>query len=54
MLFRDNNGKLIEINKNDFCKDSEYYSKICKMKGITFPKSQLEKDRIIDLIQKRS
>ena len=36
MLFRDNNGKLIEI------------------KGITFPKSQLEKDRIIDLIQKKN
>tara|TARA_Y100000992_G_scaffold302633_1_gene277816 strand:- start:2723 stop:2887 length:165 start_codon:yes stop_codon:yes gene_type:complete len=54
MLFRDNNGKLIEINQNHFFKDSEYYSKICKIKGITFPKSQLEKDRIIDLIQKKN
>jgi hypothetical protein len=33
MLFRDINGKLVEINKNDFVNDLLYYQKIMKLKN---------------------
>lgn len=35
MLFRTNNGKLIEINKKDYINDKEYYNAICSSYGIT-------------------
>lgn len=36
MLFRDKNGKLIEINQKDFIHDHEYYHKIASINGIQF------------------
>jgi len=36
MLFRDKNGKLIEVNKKDFIHDHEYYNKIASIQGIHF------------------
>jgi hypothetical protein len=34
MLFRDKNGKLIEINKDKFIYDTDYYNKIISIYGI--------------------
>ena len=38
MIFRDANGKLVEINRNLFKNDSLYYKKIMEIKK-TFSKS---------------
>ena len=32
MIFRTNDGRLIELNINDFITDSEYYNEIMKLK----------------------
>ncbi len=37
MLFQNVNGKLIEIVRSDYVSDSEYYSKILRLKGVSFP-----------------
>ncbi len=34
MIFRDKNGELVEIKRNDFYNDSEYYKKIVEIKGL--------------------
>jgi hypothetical protein len=34
MLFRDKNGKLIEINKKNFIYDIDYYNNIASIYGI--------------------
>lgn len=36
MLFRDKNGKIVEINKKDFIYDIDYYKKIASINGIQF------------------
>lgn len=36
MLFRDINGKIIEVNKKDFIHDVDYYKKIALINGIQF------------------
>lgn len=36
MIFRDHNGKLIEINKCDFTNDKLYYKKIIQIKNPNF------------------
>lgn len=36
MLFQNANGKLIEIIRSDYVSDSEYYSKILRLKGVSF------------------
>jgi len=41
MLFRNMNGQLIEINKNDYVNDILYYQKIIKIK------SQIAKSNIL-------
>ena len=38
MLFRTHNDKLIEIRKNDFLTDSEYYLAIMKLKKSLYKK----------------
>ena len=50
MLFRDNSGKLIEIKKDEYVNDQEYYIRICKLYNIKFPKSKSELERLQSLI----
>jgi hypothetical protein len=46
MLFRDENGNLMEINKHDYVSDTLYYQKILKIK-MQFAKSKNEKNQNI-------
>jgi len=42
MLFRTNNGKLIEIKKYNFINDKLYYQKIMEIKKYSLPKLNLK------------
>ena len=53
MLFRDSKGNLVEICKNNYITDKEYYYAIMKTKGYIQTSSKCDEfDRIITLIKK--
>lgn len=37
MLFRSTHGKLVEICRENYVNDSEYYNAILRVKGVKFP-----------------
>ena len=54
MIFRDlNTGKLIIINRKDYHCYTDYYTAICDVMNIDFPKSDNEHNRIIGLINSK-
>jgi len=50
MLFRNNEGKLIEIKKENYYNDKDYYKQICLIYNIQFPKDYIESDKILSLV----
>lgn len=51
MLFRDCNGKLVELCKYNYLTDTEYYRAIMKVKGLVVDSSkQNEMERLMSLI----
>ena len=58
MLFRDLNGNIIQINKNEFISDSDYYKKIASIYGfVDYPKNDKKensKNKILDFIKKKN
>ena len=50
MLFRDNKGKLVTIERNQFHNDKDYYEKICSIYNIKFAKQQNQLDNILNFI----
>ena len=54
MLFRDINGVLKSVKRNDYYNNRDYYSAICAIYNITFPKENSEQNRIIGLIEKKT
>ena len=57
MLFRDLNGNIIQINKNEFISDSDYYKKIASIYGfVDSPKNDKKensKNKILDFIKQK-
>jgi hypothetical protein len=54
MLFRDYNGNIIQINKNDFLTDNDYYKKIAEIYDINIEnKKENSKNKIMDFIKKK-
>ena len=57
MLFRDLNGNIIQINKNEFISDSDYYKKIDSIYGfVDSPKNDKKensKNKILDFIKQK-
>ena len=54
MLFRDKKGNIIELCKNNYINDVEYYKAIMKIKGfISSAKGNNELERIMNLVKKR-
>ena len=48
MLFRSTHGKLVEICRENYVNDSEYYNAILRVKGVKFPKTiENHEERII-------
>ncbi len=54
MLFRDINGVLKSVKRTDYYNNRDYYSAICAVYNITFPKENSEHNRIIGLIEKKT
>jgi|TARA_Y100000992_G_scaffold302554_2_gene277265 uncharacterized protein YozE (UPF0346 family) len=52
MLFRDIQGKLINIERKEFHNDKDYYEKICSVYNIKFPKQDNQFETIINYINK--
>ena len=52
MIFRDHNGKLVNIKKLDYTRDNNYYRAIliAKKKELTLSRRD-EKERILDFFQ---
>ena len=57
MLFRDLNGNIIQINKNEFITDSDYYKKIASIYGFDASpkndKKENSKNKILDFIKQK-
>ena len=57
MLFRDLNGNIIQINKNEFITDSYYYKKIASIYGFDVSpkndKNENSKNKILDFIKQK-
>jgi len=54
MLFRDNNGNIVNINKNDFITDKHYYKAISFIYGINyFAKSNNNINNILTFIKNK-
>jgi|688.fasta_scaffold455280_3 hypothetical protein len=57
MLFRDLNGNIIQINKNEFITDSDYYKKIGSIYGFDVSpkndKKENSKNKILDFIKQK-
>jgi hypothetical protein len=54
MLFRDENGNIVEINKADFSNDIEYYKKISSVYGINFNSNNDNvKGKIVEFIKQK-
>lgn len=57
MLFRDLNGNIIQINKNEFITDSDYYKKIASIYGFDvspkIDKKENSKNKILDFIKQK-
>ena len=52
MLFKHHSGNLVELNRDDFINDLEYYENILRIKGIKFntePKNPDE--RVLNLLK---
>ena len=52
MLFKDNYGKYIIINKHDFISDKEYYKKILEIKGLNISKVGVPINNVLNIINK--
>ena len=51
MLFRDiTTGKLVNIKRENYHCDTDYYRAICNIMNVNFPKSENEQERILKLI----
>ena len=54
MLFRDTQGKLVNIERSNFHNDKDYYEKICDVLNIRFPKEQNQLQAIMKLVNKKT
>ena len=52
MLFKDNSGKYIIINRYDFNNDKEYYREILQIKGLNISKLEDPINNILNIIEK--
>ena len=51
MWFRDKNGNLVEIRRESYFTDAEYYTKICQIKtGTLLACHEDQKQKIIELL----
>jgi hypothetical protein len=58
MLFRNDKGELIEICRNKFISDKDYYNEILKVKNFSPPPKELSPnqkstDKMINLLKQR-
>tara|TARA_Y100000389_G_scaffold200448_1_gene240889 strand:+ start:4038 stop:4253 length:216 start_codon:yes stop_codon:yes gene_type:complete len=54
MLFKDNDGKYVIINKSDFVNDKDYYKQILLTKGHKYlSKYDNVLDNLLDIFQKK-
>ena len=54
MLFKDETGKYIIINKINFKSDKEYYKKILETKGLNITSLEDPINNILNVIQKKN
>ena len=55
MLFKDNDGKYVIINKSDFVNDKDYYEQILLTKGHKYlSKYDNVLDNLLDIFQKKN
>lgn len=50
MLYRNNNGKLVEINRYSYVNDKEYYESIIRIKYLELNKKKINQTSVIDNI----
>ena len=50
MLYRNNNGKLVEINRYNYVNDKEYYESIIRIKYLELNKKKINQTSVIDNI----
>lgn len=54
MIFRDQNGNIVEINKKEFVEDGEYYKKIASVYGVILKDEKPDsKSKILDFIKQK-
>ena len=55
MIFTKSDGKMVEIKRQDYVRESDYYSAITLAKGLVLLESTLQSDkRIINMVQKHT
>lgn len=55
MIFTKSDGKMVEIKRQDYVRESDYYSAIILAKGLVLIESTLQSDkRIINTVQKHT
>lgn len=55
MLFKNNDGKYVIINKSDFVNDKDYYEQILLIKGHKYlSKCDSVLDNLLDIFQKKN
>ena len=54
MIFRDQNGNIVEINKKEFVEDGEYYKKIACVYGVNLKYEKPDtKTKILNFIKQK-